>query len=168
MYLNSGTESQINTDANAILRQIAVTFPQSNSMKDNRSYMLGEVAHIRDDEVHIKGYIRQNYLNAKRLIHITGFGKIAWSIKRIEVALDPCPVKLTRKEKDSVMSTSKAQSIVSSRNSSRMSSRRDSLDGDNNMKEVDPVTGTKCVQAMKADKRDDSRILNDPGLFAAE
>lgn len=49
-----------------------------------------------------------------------------------------------------------------------MSSRRDSLDGDNNMKEVDPVTGTKCVQAMKADKRDDSRILNDPGLFAAE
>jgi len=34
--------------------------------------MLGEVSHIREDEVHIKGYIKQNYLNAKRLIHITG------------------------------------------------------------------------------------------------
>jgi hypothetical protein len=95
--------------------------------------MLGEVAHVRDDEVHIKGYIRQNFLNAKRLIHITGNTKLAWRIKRIEVAVDPCPVKLSSKEKDKVMSTSKAQSIVSSRNASRESSRRGSLDAEDPM-----------------------------------
>jgi len=70
--------------------------------------MLGEVAHVRDDEVHIKGYIRQNYLNAKRLIHVTGMTKVAWKIKRIEIALDPCPVKLSNKEKEKVMATSRA------------------------------------------------------------
>ena len=70
--------------------------------------MLGEVSYLRSDEVHIKGYVRQNYLNAKRLIHITGQGKIAWKIKRIEIATDPCPLKLSNKEKEKVMSTSKA------------------------------------------------------------
>lgn len=90
--------------------------------------MLGEVSHIREDEIHIRGYIKQNYLNAKRLIHITGQDKIAWKIKRIEIATDPCPVKLSTKEKEKVLSTSKAQSIVSSRNSSRRSSRKMSLD----------------------------------------
>ena len=34
------------------------------------------------------------------------------------------------------------------------------------MKEVDSTTNTKCVQATK--QRDDSRIENNPGLFAAE
>jgi hypothetical protein len=92
--------------------------------------MLGEVTHAREDEVHIKGYIKQNYLNAKRLVHITGIGKLGWKIKRIEIAQDPCPVKLTTKEKDKVLSTSKAQSIVSSRKTSRESSRRGSLDAD--------------------------------------
>jgi len=58
--------------------------------------------------VHIRGYVKQNYLNAKRLIHITGQEKVAWKIKRIEVANDPCPVKLSNKEKEKVMSTSKA------------------------------------------------------------
>jgi hypothetical protein len=55
-------------------------------------------------------------------------GKVGWKIKRIEITKDPCPVKLSRKEKDSVLATSKAQSIVSSRNSSRQSSRRGSMD----------------------------------------
>ena len=122
MNLNRATENQLANDACALLRQVAVTFPQTVSWKENRSYMLGEVAHVRDDEVHIKGYIRQNFLNAKRLMHITGLGKVSWNIKRIEVAIDPCPVKLSAKEKDKVLSTSKAQSIVSSRNSSRRSS----------------------------------------------
>lgn len=58
--------------------------------------------------MHIRGYVKQNYLNAKRLIHITGQEKVAWKIKRIEVANDPCPVKLSNKEKEKVMSTSKA------------------------------------------------------------
>ena len=48
--------------------------------------MLSEVAHVRDDEVHLKGYIRQNYMNANRLVHLTGLGKIGWRIKRIEFA----------------------------------------------------------------------------------
>jgi hypothetical protein len=58
MFMNSGTETSTNTDANALLRQIAVTFPHELSWKENRSFMLGEVAHVRDDEVHIKGYVR--------------------------------------------------------------------------------------------------------------
>ena len=105
--------------------------------------MLGEVSHVRADEVHIKGYIRQNYLSANRLVHITGLPVLSWKIKRIELATDPAPLKLSQKEKDKVMSTSKAQSIVSS----RKASRRPSFDGEEEMKEEakDPVTGSKCV-----------------------
>lgn len=132
-----------------MLRQIAVTFPQSVTWKENRSYMLGEVSHLREDEVHIKGYIRQNYLNAKRLVHLTGLPVLSWRVKRIEFASDPCPVKLSMKEKEKVLSTSRAQSIVSSRNASRQSSRKGSFEGmkdDTNIEEVkDTNTGAKCV-----------------------
>ena len=108
--------------------------------------MMGEISHIREDEVHIKGYIRQNFLNAKRLVHITGIPVLSWKIKRIELTADPTPLKLSQKEINKVMSTSKAQSIVSS----RKSSRRQSFD--NEMEEIkeeskDQNTGTKCVQA---------------------
>ena len=58
LHLNSVTETQLANDSNAILRQIAVTFPQDVTWKKNRSYMLGEVSHVREDEVHVKGYIR--------------------------------------------------------------------------------------------------------------
>ena len=68
--------------------------------------MLGEVSHIRKDEVHVKGYIRQNYLNSKRLVHITGMPVLSWKIKRIEVAADPTPLKLSIKDKEKVLSTS--------------------------------------------------------------
>jgi len=141
-FMNESTETQINNDSNALLRQIAVYYPADVSWKENRSYMMGEVAHVRDDEVHVKGYIRQNFLNSKRLVHITGIPVQSWKIKRIEFASDPCPVKLSQKEKDKVMSTSKAQSIVSSRNSSR----RGSFDENDKMEEVkDDKTGAKCV-----------------------
>ena len=70
--------------------------------------MLGEVSHVRQDEVQIKGYIRQNFLNARRLVHLTGIPVLSWKIKRIEFASDPCPVKLSQREKDKVMSTSRA------------------------------------------------------------
>lgn len=58
MYLNKSSDSLLNSDSNALLRQIAVQFPDDITWRKQRSYMLGEVAHIRDDEVHIKGYIR--------------------------------------------------------------------------------------------------------------
>lgn len=58
MYINNTTETQSANDTNALLRQIAVQFPDEISWKQNRSYMLGEVAHLREDEVHIRGYIR--------------------------------------------------------------------------------------------------------------
>jgi len=86
MHMNASTEQQAATDASALLRQIAVTFPDTVSWKENRSYMLGEVSHVREDEVHFKGYIRGNFLNAKRLIHVTGLTKIGWKVKRIEIA----------------------------------------------------------------------------------
>lgn len=34
--------------------------------------MLGQVTKVSDGEVQFEGYIRQNILNVKRLIHITG------------------------------------------------------------------------------------------------
>jgi pre-rRNA-processing protein TSR1 len=108
MPLNKSSEVLQNTDSNALLRQIAVQFPDDITWRQKRSYLLGEVSHIRSDEVHIRGYVKQNFLNAKRLIHITGQDKIAWKIKRIEVATDPCPVKLSNKEKEKVMQTSRA------------------------------------------------------------
>ena len=84
-------------------------------------------------------------MNAKRLIHITGNPVLSWKIKRIELAKDPMPVKLSQKEKDKVMSTSRAQSIVSSRKSSRRSSFEGMLpDGIEVIK--DEKTGLKCVQ----------------------
>jgi hypothetical protein len=142
MSLNKSSEVLQNTDSNALLRQIAVQFPDDITWRQKRSYLLGEVSHIRSDEVHIRGYVKQNFLNAKRLIHITGQDKIAWKIKRIEVATDPCPVKLSNKEKEKVMSTSRAQSIVSS----RKSSRRASLDEEDlTTKSVDAATRSKCV-----------------------
>jgi len=150
MTLNAVNDAQLSMDSNAILRQIAVTFPQDVTWKENRSYMLGEVSHVREDEVHIKGYIRQNFLNAKRLVHLTGLPVLSWRIKRIEFATDPCPVKLSQREKEKVMSTSRAQSIVSSRNASRQSSRKGSLDEMDKPEGVevvkDPITGAKCVQ----------------------
>ena len=108
MMLNAVNDTHLKQDSNALLRQIAVSFPQTASWKENRSYMLGEVSHVREDEVHIKGYIRQNFLNAKRLVHLTGVPVLSWKIKRIELAADPTPVKLSDKEVDKVMSTSRA------------------------------------------------------------
>ena len=178
MMLNNVNDNQNASDSNAVLRQIAVTFPQAVTWKENRSYMLGEVCHVREDEVHIKGYIRQNFINAKRLVHLTGLPVLSWKIKRIEFATDPCPVKLSQKEKDKVLSTSRAQSIVSSRNASREASRRSSRKGSfeemktDDVEEVkDETTKIKCVQKAKAkgdDARDDDAIVNNPGAFAAE
>ena len=138
--------------------------------------MLGEVSHVRNDEVHIRGYIRQNYLNAKRLVHLTGKPALSWRIKRIEFASDPCPVKLSEREKEKVLSTSRAQSIVSSRNASRRTSRKGSHDAADDSQMVveevkDSSTGAKCVQTAKAsgeDARDEDTIENNPGAFAAE
>lgn len=170
MMINAVTDNQLSMDSNAILRQIAVTFPQEVTWKENRSFMLGEVSHVRNDEVHIKGYIRQNYLNAKRLVHLTGKPVLSWKIKRIEIASDPCPVKLSEREKQKVLSTSRAQSIVSSRNASRRSSRKGSHDMADDSKMVEEVkdakTGAKCIQADG--ERDDDTIENNPGAFAAE
>ena len=81
-------------------------------------------------ELTISGYIKQNYLNIKRLMHITGINsQQGYKIKQIEITKDPCPMKLAKKEIEKVMSTSRAQSIVSSRMSSRMASKKGSRTG---------------------------------------
>lgn len=46
-------------------------------------------------EIHFDGYIKNNILSAKRLIHITGLQPQAFKIRRIEIARDPCPVKVS-------------------------------------------------------------------------
>ena len=42
------------------------------------------------------------------------------------------------------------------------------MDADDKMKEIDPLTGKKCVQSVVENKRDDPRVENNPGMFAAE
>ncbi len=64
--------AQANTDINALLRQIAVTYPEEVTWRQNRSYMLGQVTKVQEKEVQFEGYIRGNMLNVKRLVHITG------------------------------------------------------------------------------------------------
>ena len=119
-------------DVNALLRQIAVTFPKEITWRNDRSYMLSEVASLdlAAKEVHLLGYVRNNFLNIKRLIHLTGVtAQQGFKIKQIEIAKDPCPLKLSRSEVEKVKSTSKAQSIVSSRNASRLGSMKGSRSG---------------------------------------
>lgn len=89
------------TDVNALLRQIAVTYPERVTWREDRSYMLGKVAEVdvKAKEVLIKGYIRNNFLNVKRLVHLTGvMAQQGFSIKQIEATEDPCPLKLARVE----------------------------------------------------------------------
>ena len=120
------------SDVNALLRQIAVTYPKEITWRNDRSYMLSEVADINYDkkEVQLHGYIRGNTLNIKRLIHLTGISsQMAFKIKQIEIANDPCPLKLSKTEVDKVKSTSRAQSIMSSRAASRMGSMKGSRSG---------------------------------------
>jgi len=71
MHVNALT---INNDINAVLRRIAVTYPSRLTWRDDRSYMLGQVSKVdqANKEILINGYIKNNYLNIKRLIHLTG------------------------------------------------------------------------------------------------
>jgi hypothetical protein len=78
------------TDINALLRQIAVLYPEEITWKQNRSYMLGKLVSHTKSELQFEGYIRNNIINVKRLIHVTGVHPQAFKIKRIEVAKDPC------------------------------------------------------------------------------
>jgi len=78
------------TDINALLRQIAVLYPEEITWKQNRSYMLGKLVSHTKNELQFEGYIRNNIINVKRLIHVTGVHPQAFRIKRIEVAKDPC------------------------------------------------------------------------------
>ena len=71
MHLN---ELTINNDINAVLRRIAVTYPSRITWRDDRSYMLGQVTKMDNEnkEILVTGYIKNNFLNVKRLIHMTG------------------------------------------------------------------------------------------------
>lgn len=41
-------------------------------------------------------------------------------------------------------------------------------DDDDKMNQIDPLTGKKCVQSVVGNNRDDPKIENNPGMFAAE
>jgi len=71
MYVNDLT---VDIDINAVLRRIAVTYPSRITWRDDRSYMFGHVSKVdqANKEILINGYIKNNYLNIKRLIHLTG------------------------------------------------------------------------------------------------
>lgn len=107
-------------------------------------------------------------MNVKRLIHITGIHPQAFKIKRIEIAKDPCPVKVSQKEKEKILSTSKAQSIISS----RVSSRRHSMDV--SRASLAPLGDTAGRAIQNATQLEEGETLdppdceNKPSLFAAE
>lgn len=65
---------QEDSDVNALLRQIAVTFPEKLTWRQDRSYMYAKVSKVDPaaKEVVLEGYIRNNFLNIKRLLHLTG------------------------------------------------------------------------------------------------
>ena len=71
MCVNALTETQ---DINALLRQVAVTHPEPITWRDERTYMLGELISADKDkkEITLQGYIKNNFLNIKRLMHVTG------------------------------------------------------------------------------------------------
>ena len=101
----------VDADVNALLRQMAVTCPEKITWRDDRSYMYANVASldVEAKEVQLVGYIRNNYLNTKRLLHLTGIeAQQGFKIKQIEIVQDPCPLKLSKREVEKVMSTSKA------------------------------------------------------------
>lgn len=145
--------------------------------------MLGHLAKAdpANKELVMTGYIKQNYLNTKRLIHLTGVhSQHGFKIKQIEITKDPCPMKLGKKEVEKVMSTSKAQSIVSSRMSSRLTSRRGSRLGsmmeDEEGKDADTTNsenprskdGKVINKLEKNENRDSNQMEQDPDPFAAE
>lgn len=120
--------------------------------------MLGHVAKVdsKSRELWVRGYLRNNLLNVKRLVHLTGVSsQIGFKIKQIETTSDPCPLKLGRREIDQVMSTEKAKSIVSSRNTSRMSSGRGTRKGSGDdlmsglIKKPKAVAGGKVLNPLQ-------------------
>jgi len=53
---------------------VAVTHPEPITWRDERTYMLGELISADKDkkEITLQGYIKNNFLNIKRLMHVTG------------------------------------------------------------------------------------------------
>jgi pre-rRNA-processing protein TSR1 len=91
MTMNTVTEQTCYNDANALLRQLAVTYPQGLDWRQLRSYMLVDKWERLDDaQVAIQGYIRGNLLSVNRCLQMTG-SKSVFSIDRIELAKDLCP-----------------------------------------------------------------------------
>ena len=172
------TVNNLTADANALLRQVAVTFPSMLTWRDQRSYMLGHVAKVdpKNKELWVRGYIRNNYLNIKRLVHLTGVSsQIGFKIKQVETTADPCPLKLGRREIEQVMSTGTAKSIVSSRQSSRMASGRGSRKGSGDdlmsgvIRKQKAVTGGKVLNPLQpGENRDDGTCEMRPDPFGAE
>lgn len=73
--------------------------------------MYGQLTKVNkaSKELQVTGYVKQNLLNIKRLMHITGVSaQQGFKIKQIEITKDPCPMKLATKEVEKVMSTSRA------------------------------------------------------------
>ena len=66
--------SNADVDVNALLRQVAVLYPEVITWRQNRSYMLGQLTNVNEaeSELSFEGYIKGNLLNVRRLIHITG------------------------------------------------------------------------------------------------
>ena len=92
MTLNTINEQQANNDANALIRQLAVTYPEGLDWRQKRSYMFTDSQTLSPDgkSLEITGYIRNNFLSVNRLLQMTG-SKSVFKISKIELGADPCP-----------------------------------------------------------------------------
>lgn len=125
MTINAITEQTLRNDASAVLRQVAVTYPEGMRWKQSRSYMLVDQVKRQGAQVKVSGYIRNNLLCAKRLLQMTG-SKAVFKIDSIALGQDPCPLKISQQHKEKIMS-SKAASKMTSKMSSRAGSRKGSM-----------------------------------------
>lgn len=131
MGINSVTAQTLHCDTNALLRQVASTFPQGLAWRQNRSYMLVQkVDRIGENKVEVSGFIRNNLLSAKRLLQITG-QKGVLKIEKIQLGTDPCPLKISSLHKEKIMN-SKAASKMTSKMTSKMGSRKSSMNAEEN------------------------------------
>lgn len=163
--------SNADVDVNALLRQVAVLYPEVITWRQNRSYMLGQLTNVNEaeSELSFEGYIKGNLLNVRRLIHITGMNPQAFRVKRIEIGKDPCPVKVSQKEKEKILSTSKAQSIMSSRKSSRRGSMDVSKSGHSSGLAQDNTNRViQQIGQVIENEKDQEQCENKPSPFAAE
>jgi hypothetical protein len=125
-----------------------------------------------EDEIVVEGYLKKNYINTNRVIHLTGVGD--FNLKSIETTNDPCPLKAHYKGVEA------DKEKISSRISSRASSRRASIAIDDKKEieemmdlskvslKTDSIKGSRVLQTINSAEADSKEVVGIVDPFAAE